>query len=234
VTIGLAVFAATAAALGWRTMQRNADYHSAVGMWRKVIAQYPWRARAYFNLGYSLEDEDRWEEAARSFDQAFRTDSSFVDALNEAGICMARLGRQDEAIARYRQVLTVNPNLAQAHANLGNVLLDTRPAEAIAEYDEALRLEPNNPDVHFNLAAVLALQGRTAEAIPHLEESIRFSKSSASQAEAHNRLGEVLAMAGKLEEAILHYQMALKLAPDLIEAHRNLQAAQRGEIAPRD
>jgi tetratricopeptide (TPR) repeat protein len=50
-----------------------------------------------------------------------------------------------QAIAEYRAALRIEPNLAEAHFNLGTALAQT-PAllpQAIAEYETALRIRPD-------------------------------------------------------------------------------------------
>jgi len=51
--------------------------------------------------------------------------------------------------------LRIDPNFAEAHNNLGDVLqLLNRLPEAEASYRTALRLAPDDPLVHYNLAPI--------------------------------------------------------------------------------
>jgi tetratricopeptide (TPR) repeat protein len=53
------------------------------------------------------------------------------------------VGRIPEAIEQFHEALRVNPNNAEAHANLGLALLDSGKArESIPEFEAALRLKP--------------------------------------------------------------------------------------------
>jgi tetratricopeptide (TPR) repeat protein len=59
------------------------------------------------------------------------------------------LGRIPEAIDQLHEALRLNPNNAEAHANLGLALLESgKPRESIPEFEAALRLKPE-----FKLAA---------------------------------------------------------------------------------
>jgi Tfp pilus assembly protein PilF len=77
----------------------------------------------------------------------------------------------------------------------------------------------------FNLTAQLALgcalvdNGKTSDALPHLEEALRLDPNLG---EAHARVAYIRAGEGKFDEAIAHYQLALKSKPDLTEALNNL------------
>ena len=70
-----------------------------------------------------------------------------------------------EAVMRHR--LDKNPNDAEAHMNLGAILLSRLdPQAAVTELRAAARLEPKQPEVHNMLGLALATLNRNAEAIP--------------------------------------------------------------------
>ena len=72
---------------------------------------------------------------------------------------MAR--RLDEAAAEYREALRIDPSYANAHNNLGNVLLSQkRYGEAIGEFEEVVRLQPASSAAKKNLAAARAMAER--------------------------------------------------------------------------
>ncbi len=109
---------------------------------------------------------------------------------------------------------------AEAHCNLGNVLLQQgREAEAMAQYEQALRLNPDYAEAHNNLGSVLKDQRKLPEAMAHHEQAIRLKPD---YAEAHNNLGVALIQAGRVQEAIPHFEQALRLKPDYADAHYNL------------
>ena len=61
-----------------------------------------------------------------------------------------------EAEALYRRAIAANPNLPQAHHNLGNLLRNQgRHEEAVACQREAIRLKPNYVEAHLNLGLSL-------------------------------------------------------------------------------
>ncbi len=73
-------------------------------------------------------------------------------ASNDRGYAQARAGQLPEALASFQEALRLDPDNADAHANLGNVfLVQGRIAEAIAQYEEALRLRPNDATLRANL-----------------------------------------------------------------------------------
>ena len=58
---------------------------------------------------------------------------------------LKRMGKLDEAIALYHQVIEINPNFAWAYNNLGTTLVQQGNLdEAVACYSESLKINPNS------------------------------------------------------------------------------------------
>jgi tetratricopeptide (TPR) repeat protein len=95
-------------------------------------------------------------------------------------------------------------------------------SDVVTLYQTTLERNPACWMAHNNLAIVLAGAGRTAEAIPHLEQALRLRPDFP---EAENNLGDDLRQLGRPQEAIPHLQHALKLQPKFAEAHCTLGVA---------
>jgi hypothetical protein len=157
VTIGLTIFAATAAALGWRTMQRNEDYHDVVGIWRKTTAQRPQNPRAHCNLGFALRETARGDEAIREYQEALRWRPDDLEAhYNLANALLS--GRPAEAIGHYEATIRLTAStakLADAYNNLGVALVKTGQRDrAVACFRQALQIAPDYADARRNLEIV--------------------------------------------------------------------------------
>jgi tetratricopeptide (TPR) repeat protein len=142
----------------------------------------------------------------------------FDDALRHH-----QAGRIDNAVARYRRALLLNPDYAEAHNNLGVALVaQARIVEAMTHYERALALKPDYADAHNNLGNALAAQGRIHDAVAHYERALILSPDHAN---AHCNLGISLAAQGRVDDAVAHYQRALALDPDHVNTHNNLGVA---------
>ena len=140
-------------------------------------------------------------------------------AHNNLGALLQGQGRFDEAIARYRESLRLDPTTPQTYYNLGYSLLHAgRPAEALAPFEEAVRQLPYYFNAHLYLANALTRLGRASEGLPHYEAAIRFDPSPA---EAHLQYGVALTALGRWRDAVEHYTAALRLNPQSAEAHSN-------------
>ncbi len=77
----------------------------------------------------------------------------------------------------------------------------------------------NNLWAHYNLGAVLAKQGRLAEAANQYNQALRYDPDNAA---ALRNLGGVLARQGKLAEAVQDCERSLQAEPDDSQGHNNL------------
>jgi len=136
------------------------------------------------------------------------------------GTALYEAGRHDEAIARYRRALEVQPDYVPAFNNLGVTLRAAgRTDDAIRAYRDGLALRDDYPDLHYNLANALLAVQRPDEAATHLRKAAAGTPDSAG---VHNNLGMALAEKGQFAEAAIAFERATLLEPGSSKAHRNL------------
>jgi tetratricopeptide (TPR) repeat protein len=114
-----------------------------------------------------------------------------------------------EARQAYRRALETDPELADAHVNLGR--LDHEEgnlASAEAHYRAAARSSPKDPTCLFNLAVLLDDQGKSEEAIRSYREAIAVDPG---EADAHYNLGLILERMGRRTEAMRHLMTARRI-----------------------
>jgi len=136
------------------------------------------------------------------------------------GTALYEAGRHDEAIARYRRALEVQPDYVPAFNNLGVTLRAAgRTDDAIRAYRDGLALRDDYPDLHYNLANALLAVQRPDEAAAHLRKAAVGTPDSAG---VHNNLGMALANKGQFADAAVAFERATLLDPASSKAHRNL------------
>lgn len=139
------------------------------------------------------------------------------------GMIAYQVGMHDVAAVFFGGVIEVAPHLADAHNNLGVVLMaQGQLAEAAASYQKAISLQPGHPNAHYNLGNAFKDQGRLDEAVASYKKAVLLTPDNA---ELHNNLGDVLQTQDKLTEAIASYRKALRINPNLAEVHYNLADA---------
>lgn len=114
-----------------------------------------------------------------------------------------------EAIQAYRKALEMNPDLADAHLNLGRLLHETEGAAAAGPcYRRALALRPDDPTALFNLGVALQDLDRPHEAIEVYEKALELDPELA---DAHFNLAGIYERLGRNKSAIRHLKSYRKL-----------------------
>jgi tetratricopeptide (TPR) repeat protein len=175
---------------------------------------------AHNNLGVSLEEQDRTEEALGHYSEALRIRPDSVVAHVGLGNLLRNQGEIAGAIGQYSEALRINPDSVRALNNLGVTLMEQgRSAEAIRRFSKSVRIKPDYVDGYNNLGLALAKLGRTSEAIANYSEALRISPDSVKTL---NNLGLAFAKLGRTAEAIRHYSEVLRIDPNHAVAHNNL------------
>ncbi len=117
----------------------------------------------------------------------------------------------DQAEELYERAVRLDPTLAIAYTNLGNIRF-RRDDEAGAEamYRRAIEVDPHQPEAHYNLGYVMLERGHARQAAAHFERALegdpRFADAHFNLAMAWERLGE-------RARARTHWKRYLELEP---------------------
>jgi tetratricopeptide (TPR) repeat protein len=140
--------------------------------------------------------------------------------LNIAGACNSGMGKLDIAASCYKKAILINPDFADFHYNLGNVLNDIgKPYEAIDSFKKVLQILPDNSIALFNLGVTLQKLGKLDEAVNYYELA---SKANPEDSDIKVNLGIAYQEFGQFDDAIEQYKLAIKINPKAIEALNNL------------
>jgi len=215
-----------AVGLGWLSVLRNEDYRSALIICTDMVAKCPGNARAHYNLGITLMELRRSQDAIAEYEAALRFEPAYAAAHLNLGVELERTpGRLPEAISHYETALRIKPDYAEAHNDLGVALAKTpgRMAEAIPHFVRALQIKPDYADAHSNLGKALAeIPGRLPEAIFHDEAALRINPDLAET--RYNLAGVLARTPDRWPDAISQYEAALRISPDFTAARNNLAA----------
>ena len=116
-----------------------------------------------------------------------------ASVCNDRGTAFVQQGRLDEAIACFRQALSLQPDDAGLYNNLGIALSQQgKFDEAIAAHQQAVRLQPDFAGAYNNLGNAFRDHQRFEEAMIAYEQALRLAPDSA---EALNNQGIAFAQA---------------------------------------
>jgi tetratricopeptide (TPR) repeat protein len=129
-------------------------------------------------------------------------------------------GNNELAIANFTKALEVNPNLAEAHNQLGIIQAQQGSLDnAILCFQRAISIEPEYADAHYNLGNALTESGQIEEAIASYEMATNLQPDNIN---AYLNLGVVHLQCQDSEAAAFCCQMALEIDPNCIEAYQAL------------
>jgi TolB-like protein/Tfp pilus assembly protein PilF len=163
------------------------------------------------------------------FEEAIRKDPTFAPAYVGLAFAYDDLGTvlppeevRSKAISAARKALELDPDLADAHALLGEMQqLQWQWAEAQAEYKRALELNPNDAAAHLGLANWLLCQGRTEEALVWSRRARELDPLGVTGLSN----GWILFNARRYDEAIGELRSVLAVHSDYATAHWFLGSA---------
>ncbi len=167
--------------------EREQNYHSAEGCFKKAIALAPEWSWPYASLGNLLGrySFDRVEEAKATLQKAITLDPEWGRPYGILAIILRAEGKYEEALVQSELALRYMPGDISPLNNYANLLVDLkRYDEAEVYFHRAIESFPGHPKPYYNLACLYALIGRTDEALANLTEA--FKLSDALRLEAMN------------------------------------------------
>jgi tetratricopeptide (TPR) repeat protein len=155
------------------------QYDHAILQFQKATELAPDMAQAYNNLGLCYYRQNRNELAIQNYQKAINLNlkSGHPDAwpyLNLA-ITERSFNRPSEAEAHLRGAIRLDPSLAPAYFQLGNILENKgQMKDAIYQFQEAARLDPDYAEPHYALARIYRKLGDMAGAKRELKSYLRI------------------------------------------------------------
>jgi Flp pilus assembly protein TadD len=188
------------------------DFSDADKWFTKVTVEAPDDPEAWYLLGRTKYNENRFTEAAVSFEHVLALRPKDVQAEDNLGLSQQGLGHTDQAKTAYQTAIGWQgdaPSDAQPFLNLGILLTDQgEPAAAIQQLTKAAALAPRNPRIHEELGRALQAGGDIEAAQAQLEISVSLAPNAAA---LHFKLGQVFRHRGLNDRAQQEFAICAKL-----------------------
>ncbi len=144
----------------------------------------------YFEQGLALLEAEEFQDALAMFDSAIKLGLGDLAAIylcrSEA---LLSLGRWDEAEDSINSALAIEPYLAAAYNERGNIRRARRDNDlAINDYTMAIHIEPEYDEAHFNRALAYEARRRYAEAEADLTRALKLNPELKAAYEARGRI----------------------------------------------
>lgn len=174
---------------------------AAVGLWVVALAALTW------------QQVQVWKDTDTLWYFALDAEPECTVCLYNHGAMLYNAGLHDLARERFERVMTVRPDRARAHANLGLVNAALGNLEqAASEYRAFIRRYPEDLESHNNLGVVLTRLGRQREAIVEFRYVLGVEDNPVFRA----NLAMALLETGAAQEALAHAQRAAEKKPDAL------------------
>ena len=209
-------------------------YAEARALLERAIEIDPRYARAYAWLAYSYNhdvvagaakySEELWKKAAAAARQSIELDELDGFAHFVMGLIYFRVGQHDLALSEQQRATELNPSLAMAHLQLGQVLAQSgRTEEGIPILEKGLQLSPRDPRL-WNALDVTANAYLTAGDYERAAELARGSiQRRPDNAMAHLYLAVALGQLDRTGEAQSEMATALDIDPEVVQRHESIR-----------
>ncbi|MDX6577119.1 MAG: adenylate cyclase [Blastocatellia bacterium] len=179
-------------------------------------------ARQAYATGFE-GDNRRNQVIVRLCRRATEIDPNYADAWALIALAEMLLGStiaQDSegGLSAAERALSLNPDLAEAHAVKARILWGERREEAFSEIETALRLDPESHEVNKCAAVLRFRQGRLEEAIRYFEKALALEDMDFASAglliTCYTALGQEEAARHAAEVALVRVEKVLAQDPN--------------------
>jgi tetratricopeptide (TPR) repeat protein len=205
-----------------RTLLAEESYAQALPVFEQATRQSPRSYQAWFNLGYTLSELGREEEAASAYDRVVRLRPTDAAAWYGKGRSLDRAGHYDDGLVALERAIELDSTLADPWSERGRALGHLgKLQEALQSQETALSLDADDPDNWDNKGVALAHLERYKEAIEAFDKALALDPRSAN---AWSNKGLALNLVRRNKEALAAFDQALALDPNLAFAWQNKSA----------
>ncbi|MBY0405381.1 MAG: tetratricopeptide repeat protein, partial [Cyanobacteria bacterium] len=163
------------------------------------------------NTGTLFQETKKYEQALNAYDTILQADRQNQLATLYKARLFRDLGRLDDAVRWYRNVLTLDPNNATAHQEILEMILKqtdpTKMAVGLKSYGDQF---PDNAIVQSKVGEEFHRMKDYNNAATYYQRAIQLKPDMAS---AHANLGAVLQALGKEDESLVELKKAEALDP---------------------
>jgi len=204
--------------LGMLLLDKEEDA-AAVAPLRKAVELLPAQSRPRYLLAVALDRSGNHAGAAESFEALIHLDPNDITALDYLGRAALREGKSEEAEARFRRALEVQPKGPEALKGLAHSLDAQKKPDAAGAYRDYLELMPNDSESRARLIHLLVELQQNDAALAELD---RLDAGKHPTLESLKLRADVQIAGKKWDDSITTVQQALVLAPNDAQLHGGL------------
>src|SRR5258707_2489799 len=197
----------------------NKEEGAAIAPLRKAVELLPAQSRPRYLLAVAQDRSGDRAGAAESFEALLHLDPNDITAIDYLGWGALRKGNPEEAEAKFRHALEVQPNGAEARRGLAQSLDAQKKPEAAGAYRDYLDLMPGDSEARARLIHLLVEQKENDAALVELD---RLDEGQQPTVDSLKLRADVQIAGKKWDESIVTLQQALALVPNDAQLHGGL------------
>lgn len=188
------------------------DFADADKWFTEVTAEKPQDPEAWYLLGRTKYNENRFDEAITSFEHVLSLRPHDVRAEDNMGLSYLGLGRTQEAKEAFQRAIEWQgsaPTDGQPYLNLGDLFItEGHFDDAIRALAQAVRLAPENAKFREQLGRAYEGNGDLTSAQRELEAATRLAPNASA---LHFKLGQIYRRWGLTKEADAEFAICARL-----------------------
>ena len=187
------------------------DRPQSIQEWLDLLVIDPELARykECLNLAKKLEENSKYEEALKLYDEAIQINSDSYVIWYRRGIALWILDENEEAVKSFDHAIKINSDSCVVWQFRGCALRDVgQDEEAVESYDQALRIDSNQYQIWFDRGITLWKLGQEEEAINSYSKALEINPD---KDEIRLKRGLALWLLDRNEVAISDLDQVLKI-----------------------
>ena len=196
----------------------------ALPLFNDIIKDDPKNSDILIAIGGIYRRQKKFDESVAILEQALSLDKGNPDTQAtisyNLGFTYRQMGKLDEAISCFEDVVYQHPDDVLAYNHLGAIYaLQKKHEKAISAYQKGLKTDPNHPVILLNLAKSYEAVNERQKALSSYEAALR---SKPGWIEAIDAYSDLLLSADKVKEADDVVSNAIKINPEDVKMHTKM------------
>ena len=178
---------------------------------RPATSINPYNGGWFFNIGLTLDEMERFEEAIDAYNRAIEIDANDLQAMQHLGIDHHRVGNFHEALKIFERMQPIDPSFEPSYCHRIMTYGELGEHENAEEMFYLARLYKEHcPHCYYNMGCSLPDRGLFDKAIYCWQKTLDLDED---YPEVQVRIAEAFWGKGELESARQHYLMGLRQDP---------------------
>ena len=166
----------------------------------QLISKYPNSYKGHKMLAELYEENEKYELALEEYEKVYEFNQKDQDIYIKIGKLYGNVGRENEAIEIFSDLLKKRPDYYEASMILADILNSKQEyKEAVQVYMAALKYRPADYDLYYNLGMTYTMINDFAKAKECYEKAAQINSTLYH---ARYSLGQLNLLYGDLEEAV--------------------------------